>query len=167
MKAKNLVREDRGFRHAARGGTILFRRRQQHACLLKVANRAPRLPPARARTWLRESRRRYRLPAVFLDLPVLFIDSSIHMKLLTPLDQFRYSEADRAVHHAVTGNLLSLHASIHHRGATAAHQERIADKPAVICAVLVPFSSGPEAYEVPFLKIIYSVKKEKAGRFEE
>ena len=128
MKAENLVHEDSGVRHVAKSGNILFRQRQQHACLLKVANRAPRLPPARARTWLRESRRRYRLPEVFLGLPVLFIDSSIHMKLLAPLDQFRQSEADRAAHHAVMGNLLSLHASIHQRGAAAAHQERVADK---------------------------------------
>ena len=39
------------------------------------------------------------------------------MKLLAPLDQFRQSEADRAAHHAVMGNLLSLHVSIHQRGA--------------------------------------------------
>ena len=63
----------------------------------------------------------YRLPKVFLGLPILlFIDSSIiHMKLLTPLDQFRQSEADRAAHHAVMENLPSLHVSIHQRGADA------------------------------------------------
>ena len=68
----------------------------------------------------RESRREYRLPAVFLGLPVLlFIDSSIHMKLLAPLGQLRQSEADRAAHHAVMGNLLSLEVSIYQRGADA------------------------------------------------
>ena len=41
------------------------------------------------------------------------------MKLLAPLDQFRQSEADRAAHHAVMGNLLSLDVSIHQRGADA------------------------------------------------
>ena len=39
------------------------------------------------------------------------------MKLLAPLDQFRQLEADQAAHHAVMGNLLSLHVSIHQRGA--------------------------------------------------
>ena len=35
------------------------------------------------------------------------------MKLLAPLGRLRQSEADRAAHHAVMGNLLSLHVSIH------------------------------------------------------
>ena len=39
------------------------------------------------------------------------------MKLLTPLGQLRESEADRAAHHAVMGNLPSLDVSIHQRGA--------------------------------------------------
>ena len=41
------------------------------------------------------------------------------MKLLTPLGQLRQSEADRAAHHAVMGNLLSLDVSIPQRGADA------------------------------------------------
>ena len=39
------------------------------------------------------------------------------MKFLTPLDQLRQSEADRAAHHAVMGNLPSLDVSIHQGGA--------------------------------------------------
>ena len=41
------------------------------------------------------------------------------MKLLVSLDQFRQSETDRAAHHAVMGNLLSLDVSIHQRRADA------------------------------------------------
>ena len=41
------------------------------------------------------------------------------MKPLAPLGQLRQAEPNRAAHHAVMGNLLSLDVSIHERGADA------------------------------------------------
>jgi hypothetical protein len=47
------------------------------------------------------------------------MDSSIHVELLAPRFQFGQPEPNRAAHHSVMGDLLSLNISIHERRAYA------------------------------------------------